>query len=164
MKNLKGDLSFVITNKCNQKCKFCFTRNDDEKRVDLTVENIRDIIIREKGLFNKVFIMGGEPTFHPFFNEIIDMLNEEGCKNITLVSNGNSLNNKDVISLLLKKNVKNFTIAFHDSDPQVFGEVTRNKNAFYHTTTAIKNILECGGELLINFFNQNKFRKINKHN
>ncbi|MCB2289468.1 radical SAM protein [Clostridium sp. CS001] len=76
-----------ITSYCNQKCIHCFMGNELNKN-KLDINSIRIIAkdLSEMGV-KKVALTGGEPTLHPNFLEILDILNEFNFK-IIILTNG----------------------------------------------------------------------------
>ena len=90
-----------IINKCNLKCKYCFAENMIQEPLDYmtleTYQNILDILSKEENRENrKVGIIGGEPTLHPQFLEILKLTkiySQQTDANVTLFTNGIELNN-----------------------------------------------------------------------
>lgn len=68
-------LTWVLTNKCNLRCKFCYL--EDYIGKDLTFEQTNKIldIIKSKQ-FLHVSLLGGEPTEFKYFNYVISKLEE----------------------------------------------------------------------------------------
>lgn len=85
--------NIAITNYCNLKCPYCFA--DDmiqEKSTAITLEDFRNILMfLSRTPNNHVGIIGGEPTLHPKFEEIIKEVNKycrESNAHATLFTNG----------------------------------------------------------------------------
>jgi len=89
------EITFVITQKCNIKCWYCYW--NDEKDIRETVEHDFNKVIefikvhKKKNLFFQFY--GGEPTLHPKLIEYADRLNEE-FDNVTLLMHTNLLRSK----------------------------------------------------------------------
>ena len=82
-------LKVFITNLCNLKCNGCFARNVMESRDNfIPVEEYRDVVERllMKG-GEKVNLLGGEPTLHPFLCQLFD-INESNGLATTIYTNG----------------------------------------------------------------------------
>lgn len=85
--------NIAITNFCNLKCKYCFA--DDmiqEKPVSISIDDFRKILdFLARTPKNHVGIIGGEPTLHPHFDQILHEVNIY-CKEVntgaTLFTNG----------------------------------------------------------------------------
>lgn len=85
-----------ITTDCNLKCFNCdrFCRQAPSKE-QMSVEQIRKFIKNitdQKYVWDKIDILGGEPTIHPDFKNIIDLFSEYQYKHtgteVTLITNG----------------------------------------------------------------------------
>ena len=85
--------NIAIINYCNLKCKYCFA--DDmikEKSVTITLDDYRKILdFLSRTPKNHIGIIGGEPTLHPHFDDILKETNFY-CKTVntgaTLFTNG----------------------------------------------------------------------------
>ena len=62
-KNHTKRLEAILTNLCNLRCTFCFTHSSPDGREFLRFEDFARAI--EQGNYNKIFLYGGEPFFHP---------------------------------------------------------------------------------------------------
>ena len=94
--------------------------------------------------------MGGEPTLYYGFRNLIKRINSLGFNNISILSNGNSLDDVELVSFLLENNVKKFILAFHDIDKKSYETQTGNKLAINRVVAAIDNILSLGGAIIVN--------------
>jgi len=88
--------NIAINNYCNLKCRYCFA--DDmihEENKSISIENLRIILeFLARTPKNHVGIIGGEPTLHPHFSEIMCEVNRycrELNTNATLFTNGTNL-------------------------------------------------------------------------
>lgn len=93
--------NIFLTRKCNLKCPYCFAEEFvNKENEEVTIENCKKIIDFIKKNGNKKFgLIGGEPTLHPNFREILKIIIEdEGIKEITIFTNGLLLDKyKDII-------------------------------------------------------------------
>ena len=88
--------NIAVCNYCNLKCKYCFA--DDmicEKSTSITLDDYRRILgFLSRTPDNHIGIIGGEPTLHPRFDEILKETNKY-CKSCnttaTLFTNGINL-------------------------------------------------------------------------
>lgn len=89
--------NIAIVNYCNLKCPYCFA--DDmiqEKTCSISIEDYRKILeFISRTPKNHIGIIGGEPTLHPDFKEILKETNKY-CREVntgaTLFTNGINLN------------------------------------------------------------------------
>ena len=87
--NRSNTLQVFITNICTMKCKGCFARNIMEDDVDvIPIDEYRAVIdsLLMKG-GEKVNLLGGEPTLHPYLKDIIE-INRHNDLRTTIYTNG----------------------------------------------------------------------------
>lgn len=87
---VKGALSspsvvfFVVTNKCNLRCKHCFVSNSvlSSPNSDLPLQDIQKIILdlKKNNVF-KVIITGGEPFLRKDIIDILSFVSKQGLAN-----------------------------------------------------------------------------------
>ena len=88
--------NIAINNYCNLRCRYCFA--DDmihEENKSITIDDLRKILaFLSRTPKNRVGIIGGEPTLHPHFSEIMKEVNRY-CRELntgaTLFTNGTNL-------------------------------------------------------------------------
>lgn len=86
-------MNIAIVNYCNLKCKYCFA--DDmihEEMETMSLDNFREILsFAARTPKNHIGIIGGEPTLHPQFRDILKEVNKY-CREVntdaTLFTNG----------------------------------------------------------------------------
>lgn len=113
--------NIAIVNFCNLKCKYCFA--DDmiqDESVSMTLEDYRRVLsFIARTPKNHVGIIGGEPTLHPQFEEILKETNKycrEANTSSTLFTNGIELDRflpfiGDRIGLLINCNAPEYQSA-----------------------------------------------------
>ncbi len=85
-------MNLMLTSYCNRRCPYCFaksklTHEKNQANSYLSLENLRiamDFLKRSK--IPHMGLIGGEPTLHPRFTQIVDMLLKEKF-NLTIFSN-----------------------------------------------------------------------------
>ncbi len=83
----------LITNRCNLNCPYCFAadeleRNDNTNKAEMSIsdfEYVADFFV--KSGVNEISLLGGEPTLHSQFKQVIDIAIDRNLK-IVLKSNG----------------------------------------------------------------------------
>lgn len=81
--------NIILTNVCNANCPFCFALEQAKSPGQfLSLEDVKGRInfVRDSGQ-SQIRLMGGEPTLHPKFEEIVDLVISNGMTAI-LFSNG----------------------------------------------------------------------------
>lgn len=83
--------NIMLTYRCNLHCPYCFANEFVNKdKTDITIRNFLKAVsfITRDGTSN-IGLIGGEPTLHPGFGEIMDLLIADSrLKGITLYTNG----------------------------------------------------------------------------
>lgn len=90
-------VNWHLTERCNYKCKFCFSQKLDEELTRL--EEVTEILqhLRKLGM-EKINFVGGEPLLHPLIFKLVKLAKEMGFT-VSIVSNGSCLN-RDTIKKL----------------------------------------------------------------
>lgn len=97
MKNFPEVITFRITSKCNQNCKYCFGPAKDKKGMDFSELQKLFQLFFKKGV-KAIVLTGGEPLLRQDFEEIINELIKYNLK-IFLDTNGDLFfKHKDLIS------------------------------------------------------------------
>lgn len=86
--------NIMLNDYCNLSCSYCFARNTySMNKKYITLNNFKlalDFILKDNE--ELIGLIGGEPTLHPKFYEILELLNcDERVKNILLFTNGTQL-------------------------------------------------------------------------
>lgn len=109
--NLKK-IEIDITYLCNLKCKGCDRScTQAPEQLHMPVQTIRDFLSQtEKTIhqWESVHILGGEPTLHPNFIEIITLLDDWFQKHspsteLKIISNGYSRKTREILSMIPKR-------------------------------------------------------------
>ena len=91
-------MNLILTKKCNKGCPYCFAHQSrvEEPNCEMSLDQVTSII--ENYSSSSIKLLGGEPTCHPQFMEIVDSILERG-KSVTIISN-----------FLFDNKIKNFII------------------------------------------------------
>lgn len=80
-----------ITDRCNLTCPTCYAESSPTHGRHRTLEEVEamvDLVVRNEGEPDVVQLSGGEPTLHPQFWEIMDMVKRKPIKHLMLNTNG----------------------------------------------------------------------------
>jgi uncharacterized radical SAM superfamily Fe-S cluster-containing enzyme len=80
-----------VTDACNLKCPVCYSDSSPQRQTHRSMAQIEfmlDAIVRNEGEPDVVQISGGEPTIHPNFWEILDLVKTRPIKHLMLNTNG----------------------------------------------------------------------------
>ncbi len=85
--------NILITDYCNRSCPYCFatekiSSKDAHENTNISIKNVDQILsFLEKSQHNVFSVLGGEPSQHPQFTEILDMALDRNFK-VRVFSNG----------------------------------------------------------------------------
>ena len=85
MRHLLNDLLTInLNDTCNLNCRWCYNQGNSDKIMDFTrfVSFYKRVI---KDNLSDIVLIGGEPTIHPRFIDILDVIEN---KKISLFTNG----------------------------------------------------------------------------
>ncbi len=134
----------TVNRTCNLRCKWCYADPTKfENGEVMTLDTVEDSIKLFKGLpLDRVILIGGEPTIHPDFFTIIEMVRDAGLKP-ALVTNGIKLKNKNFLQKILDAGMTSITISLKAPNYKLYKEFT-GRYAFDDTIKAIQNVVDCG--------------------
>lgn len=149
--NLKVTLSnplslcWQITKKCNYKCPFCLSGEQD--LIDLSLDKIKFIIdiLNESNLL-RIDFTGGEPLLRPDFCKILTYASEKGIE--TLVTSNGSIWTKRITKALLKTNT--LLLISLDGDKKIHDK-SRGEGAYNKAIENIKKYRDAGVPIRINY-------------
>lgn len=84
-------MHIFVTSRCNLRCEYCFaSKAIDEKYQDISLDSFRYILnFLEKSQMKILGLIGGEPTLHPRFSELLQICkNDNRFDEIVLSTNG----------------------------------------------------------------------------
>ncbi len=145
--------NIMLTYRCNLHCSYCFANEFVNKdKTDITIENFMKAVsfLAESGQPN-LGLIGGEPTLHPGFKLIMDLLaHHPGIKRISVFTNGLLLDR--FIPQLIHPKVK--VILVNCNSPLVIGEkpynIMRQNLDLLLSHEDVKNTLTLGINLYSN--------------
>ena len=101
-------MNLMITNYCNLHCNYCFAQEEmnSKKAMNITMENFCIFLdFLKKNRIRDVRLIGGEPTLHPNFKELIEkILDYNYFKEIVIFTNLTF--NHEIAEFLVKANEK----------------------------------------------------------
>lgn len=98
-------VQFHITNRCNLKCKHCYEGNFFNVE-EWEIKNFKSAIeklwncFKKWGVKGEISLIGGEPTLHPQFYDMVNYLSSRGdVTNIAVLTNGVLLDSRFIESM-----------------------------------------------------------------
>lgn len=139
----------TINRACNLRCVWCYAKMTEFKGGDMTLETAEKSIalLKELGL-KSVILIGGEPTVHPHFLQIVEMVRLAGMEAF-LVTNAVKLANTAYLEKILKAGVSSVTVSFKAADQETFLHDT-GRDLFRASVQAVRNIVRSGVNHVVN--------------
>ena len=145
---LTNNLNFLwleLTEKCNLTCSHCYA-NSSPKAELLGSMSYKDwqMTIKEAyttGCRNLQFI-GGEPTLHPNFTDLLEDAKNIGFQFIEVYTNGTLLNDKH-FNLFKELNIA-IAFSIYGNEAHIHDFVTNRKGSFNKTIKSIEKAIELG--------------------
>lgn len=152
---------------CNHKCPYCYARADKHNwGIFMSREYVHNVLLPELSKLYKslsernkhldIVLLGGEPTLHPLFNEIVEHISSMDTR-VSITSNGTNSYN----SLKGRKNVR-WAFTYHPS--QVSDMETWIKNILHEKDSwwevAVSPLIDCWGTEEEILHNSGKIKKI----
>lgn len=135
-------LFLYITEKCQLRCQHCYMgdRLDAERRMSpAMVAEILAYLRAVHGQY-KVYLLGGEPTTHPQFDEILDVCHSAGYK-VVLTSNG--LIPAKMWPILDRPRLDSFSFSM-DGARAATHEAMRGPNTFRPLLASMRRAIDAG--------------------
>jgi MoaA/NifB/PqqE/SkfB family radical SAM enzyme len=140
------ELNFIwleITGKCNLECTHCYADSTPLHSLEgkmLFSDWIRVIDEAVELGCKGVQFIGGEPTLHPKFRELVSYCNEKRFENIEVFTNATRLG-AEIVKCFSENNVHVAT-SFYSREPSVHERITRRDKSWERTVSGIKSILD----------------------
>ena len=131
MKNLKINLH--VTEKCNYKCRHCFSHFN--KKIDLTLGQWCNIInnIKASKIIDAINFAGGEPVLYKGFDELLKYAKNSGFK-VSMISNGSLLLDENLFQAENFKFLSTLGISVDSTNENVLlmlGRCNKNREVLY---------------------------------
>lgn len=143
--------AWLTTNRsCNMRCSWCYAQmtgfNAEET---MTLEIVEQSIELFRGLkLDSVILIGGEPTIHPHFLQIVEKIVASGM-NAYLVTNALRFADKDFLKSAVTAGISAITVSLKAANAIDYREFTK-KDAFEKVKRAIRNLKESGALYVVN--------------
>ncbi len=141
---LNFDLKVGFT--CNNNCVHCVIADKKKifEQVDLTTEEIEDIIVNKVPKGATVNITGGEATIRKDFEHIINFIYEKGFR-ITLQTNGTGLADEELVKRIGNK-IDHVLLAIHSFDEETHNKIVNDSTGsmYKKTMKAFNNFIKFG--------------------
>jgi len=139
----------TINRACNLRCVWCYAKmmGYNKHTMTLAVAQAAINMMKDLGL-KSVILIGGEPTVHPYFFEIIRMVREAGLE-AYLVTNAIRVADNNFLKRTLDAGVTSITVSFKAANREMFKRDT-GADFFNESVQAVRNIVESGVNHVVN--------------
>ncbi|RKI64979.1 radical SAM protein [bacterium 1xD42-67] len=128
-----------ITSKCNNRCPYCYDMGNNNSDVELP--KLQEIFRLLKQLAPpNIILIGGEPTLHKNFEDIIRLANEI-CKPM-IVTNGTMFSKSDFCEKIFKFGVGGVLFSLTSPYEETHDNITKRKGSYKELIQGIHNSLE----------------------
>lgn len=140
----------TVNRACNLRCNWCYAKMTRFDKADnMTIDTVERSIKLLKNLgISSVIIIGGEPTLHPRFLEIVKIIRDQDM-NCYLVTNALMFSDKYFLAESVTAGLSSITISFKASSREKFTADT-GVDAFEKACEAISNIVNSGINHVLN--------------
>ncbi len=141
-------VELMLGHRCNASCRFCYFLNSVTRgcsTYDISTETAKSIlgIIRKQGL-TEVEFTGGEPTVREDLPELAACARDMGFVNISLITNGLKLGNRDYAERLIASGVNDVIFSVHGHTGELHDHQTRTPGSFHKIMYAVANVARMG--------------------
>ena len=128
--------------KCNYKCSYCYAAHEKPPKNELSLDEVKNIIIQAKDLgAKKIIILGGEPTIYKHFRTVIEFISGLGLQS-EIFTNGSTIT-EDLAGFLFKNRVR-VVIKLNSLNPEIMAELTNRKDSLDKALNSLKLLKEAG--------------------
>jgi len=146
---LPSQITMVLTNNCNLKCKFCSVSNDEPQTMDFEFAKKVLLYCSENGIHN-ICLSGGEPILYPKINELIQYASSLKLKAL-LTTNGLLL---DRINSESMKMLDGIGVSLHGTE-QTHDTISGMKNSYKMTIENLDKTRKTKANINYTFSNLN---------
>jgi radical SAM protein with 4Fe4S-binding SPASM domain len=135
-------LFLYITEQCQLRCKHCYMGSRLERESVMSLDMIDDVLRLLQTLYGqyKVYLLGGEPTLHPQFEDVIRICRQRGFK-VVVTSNG--LVPERTWTILRSNLVDSLSFSLDGSDSE-HHDFMRGRNNFRQLERSIEKAVDLG--------------------
>jgi radical SAM protein with 4Fe4S-binding SPASM domain len=141
-KNRLLTMEIEFSLRCNFSCPYCYVPKSGYLRDELTLEEIRDVILQAKALgVQKIIILGGEPTIYPHIKECIGFLREQDLE-VEVFTNGSGVDAS--LARFFHTHGVRVVLKMNTFDPELQDKISGKKGAYEIIHKALKNLKDAG--------------------
>ncbi len=133
----------TINRSCNLRCGWCYAKESGFAAEEMTLKVVKDAIEIYKGLqMRNVMLIGGEPTIHPHFLEIVRLIRQAGL-NPLLVTNGVKFSDIAFAEATIAAGIHRIIVSLKGAGDNQYKQLT-GRSAFTSVKEGIENLAASG--------------------
>jgi radical SAM protein with 4Fe4S-binding SPASM domain len=131
-----------FSRRCNFNCVYCYAKDDLNYQGELTVDEIRDLILQAKDLgARKIIILGGEPMIYPHILEMLAFIKAEGLY-IEMFTNGSGID--AATARTLRDHGVAVVLKMNTFEEKIQDMLSGKKGAYSQIHEAFRNLKDAG--------------------
>ncbi|MDL2274528.1 radical SAM protein [Desulfosarcina sp. OttesenSCG-928-G10] len=135
-------LEIEFSLRCNFRCPYCYVPSEKDLEAELTVPEIRDVLIQARNLgARRIIILGGEPSIYPHIREMIDFIRKNGME-AEMFTNGTGIT-PDFADWLSDRQVR-VVLKLNTFDPVLQDRLAGRTGAWKIITSALDHLKSAG--------------------
>ena len=128
--------------RCNFSCPYCYVPKPDYFQDELSLDEIRDVILQGKSLgAGKIIILGGEPSIYPHIKEFIQFLGDQDLE-VEIFTNGSGVD-EGLAKYFHARGVR-VVLKMNTFDRDLQDKISGKIGAYDIIQTALKNLKAAG--------------------
>ncbi|MFH0961752.1 MAG: radical SAM protein [archaeon] len=136
-------IGFFVTPRCNANCSVCIARDfmcesSITRKKQLTVAEIKSVIERASLRGKEILLVGGEPTIHKDFLEIVETFRESG-NFVVLYTNGKRLASRPFVKKMKAARISLVNLSFDSLNGSAYVKM-KGKNLLKAKLSAFENL------------------------
>lgn len=143
-------LSIHLTDLCNSKCTFCVVASPLYTKDTVEYGDVVSFLEEHAGSYDVVNFHGGEPTIHPKWFEVLELVRSVGYREVHLQTNATKIADADFARRTCELGVNLFIISLHGDDPETHDTQTHTPGGFVRVLEAIRNVKALGAKVRTN--------------
>ena len=135
-------MEIEFSKRCNFRCPYCYVPHEKQLKNELSLEEIRAVILQAKALgAGKIIVLGGEPSIYPHTLELIRFMRTNGLV-VEIFTNGSGVSD-DLAKILYEQKVR-VVLKMNSFDEALQNRLSGHAEAFRIIHTALSRLKAAG--------------------
>ncbi len=135
-------MEIEFSKSCNFRCPYCYVPHEKQLEDELSLEEIRAVILQAKALgAGKIIVLGGEPSIYPHTPELIRFMRTNGLA-VEMFTNGSGVSD-DLAGILYEQKVR-VVLKMNSFDEALQNRLSGHAQAFRIIHAALSSLKAAG--------------------